>query len=123
MYINEFLYTYIMKYFIFAGEKYYPAGGMRDLYGTATTLKDATSIAKEAVEVGSKPYGNWWKHSYEQPTERSNNEEIHPCDWAQIVELSTMKILADVKTVKEIIKNDKENEEYKYISVANFIWH
>ena len=111
-----------MNYFIFAGEKYYPTGGMRDLYGTATTLKDATSIAKEAVEVGSKLYGNW--RSYEQPTERSNNEEIHPCDWAQIVEISTMKILADVKAVKEIIKNDKEDDEKnKYLSIVNFIWH
>jgi len=113
-----------MKYFIFAGETYYPAGGMRDFYGTAITLKGATSIAKEAIEVGSRPYGNWCKHSYEQPRERSKNEKSYPCDWAQIVELSTMKILADVRCVKEIIKNDKEDDEKnKYLSIVNFIWH
>lgn len=119
------------SYLIFAGEIYYPAGGMNDLYSTAATLEEATEIAKEAVEIGSRPRGSWWRNP-----EETNSR--YPCDWAQIVDLKTMKIIANVTGKEEPrveddtqdlsyppLKEDDEDEDHEDNRkiTAQFKWH
>jgi hypothetical protein len=120
------------SYLIFAGDIYYPAGGMKDLYSTAVTLEEATLIATEAVEVGSRQRGSWWKN----PEETNNS---YRCDWAQIVDLKTMKIIADITGEEQpkVEEDDiqdlsypplKEDGEYDYEvdnrkMTARFEWH
>lgn len=94
--------TTIPNYLIFAGPDYGSAEGMRDLYGTANTLDEAFVIAKEATEIGSKIGGRWWKHG-SQPMEQPDDFEPSPCDWMQIVELKTMKIVAESSPDRETI--------------------
>ena len=95
--------TTIPNYLIFAGETYYPSEGMRDLYGTASTKEEAILIAKEAIEVGSKLGGRWGGSRNLQPMEQPVDFEAYPCDWAHIVDLNTMKIIAETDDIKNII--------------------
>lgn len=54
-----------MRYLLFAGDSYYPEGGWHDFVGKFRTLK----ACKESLPA-------------------------HGCDWAHIVDLDTMKIVA-----------------------------
>ena len=49
-------------YFLFAGENYYPAGGMSDLVGTFDTFEDArAAVESPAVdEDGYAPRYDWY---------------------------------------------------------------
>ena len=89
-------------YLIFAGDTYYPAEGMRNLYGTAATLDDAIVIGKEAIEVGSKLGGRWNGSNDLQPMEQPESFVGSPCDWMHIVDLRTMKIIAETDHAKTI---------------------
>lgn len=42
-----------MRYLLFSGERYYPAGGAGDLYGAFATLEEAQAAAK-------KTRYDWW---------------------------------------------------------------
>ena len=90
------------NFLIFAGDTYYPAQGMRNLYGTSESLEMALDIATEAIEVGSKPRGSWWGSPKTQPMEAPEEYEPYPCDWAQIVDLRTMKIIGETDYNKNI---------------------
>jgi hypothetical protein len=99
------------RYVIFAGDVYYPAGGMLDLYAKASTLEEATEIAKEAVEIGSRPHGCLWRKqplevNNEEP-EKETNHTTYPCDWAQIVDLISMKIIAYVRGEDDTVSREE----------------
>ena len=94
--------TTIPNYLIFAGPDYGSSEGMRDLYGTANTLEDALVIAMEAIEVGTKIGCRWWKHGT-QPMEAPPDFEPYPCDWMQIVDLKTMKIVVESSPDRQTI--------------------
>lgn len=47
-----------MLYFLFAGETYYPAGGMEDLIGTFPTIDAA--LARVTTDSGEYEYFDWW---------------------------------------------------------------
>lgn len=49
-------------YFLFAGETYYPCGGMSDLVGTFATLDEALAVAKNPPvdEDGYAPRYDWY---------------------------------------------------------------
>ena len=84
------------NYHIYAGETYYPDRGLNDLYGTADTLEKALEIAKEAIEVGSKPSGSWWHKDKKQPMEEYEGFEPNPRDWSQIADIRTTRIVAEL---------------------------
>lgn len=87
--------TTIPNYLIFAGDTYYPSEGLRNLYGTADTLDKALEIAEEALVIGSKLGGRWCISNDLQPMEQPDNFEGYPCDWSQIADIRTMKIIAE----------------------------
>lgn len=50
-----------MRYLIFAGESYYPCGGMDDLYAEHDTLEEVEDTVKR---IKLDRYTNWW-HVYD----------------------------------------------------------
>ena len=164
----------VPRYLIFAGDIYYPNEGFKDMYGSASTLEEAIEIAKEAVEVGrhrpSTPkdelpplppdmYDELTEAARIATTTRNYTElaRIHstyrvyeppetcPCDWAQIVDLNILKIIADVtdeadakeeqlqdlqdlsypplKPDEEVDEYEEYENEYKKNRVAKFVWY
>ena len=142
------------SYLIFAGDVYESLGGFKDIYGSAKTIEEAIELAREAVEIGenrpktpeeqlppvppemmdelaeaartavtTNDFTNLAKfHS----TYRVYEPETHPCDWAQIVDLHTMKIVADVRNKtapKEDPEEDPEEDYKKPKKIAIFNWH
>jgi hypothetical protein len=49
-------------YFLFAGENYYPTGGMDDLVGTFATIEDARKAAEYPTVAGHRyvPRYDWY---------------------------------------------------------------
>ena len=82
-------------YMIFAGETYYPNGGMKDFYDVATTLQEASAIFNEALMVGSKRRVYFWGKDEPEPTRDKSHLEgdSEGCDWAHVVDLRTNTIV------------------------------
>jgi hypothetical protein len=115
----------IPKYLVFAGATYYPAGGMRDLYGMAETREEALAIATEAIKIGSN-YTSSWYHGSSQPLEKSDRcIGDYPKDWAQIAELTTMKIIADLSgtRISWSEMQEKNITEEDAVPVVTIEWH
>ena len=52
-----------MRYAVFAGDDYYPSGGMRDLKGRFSTIEEAheeATRAEAAYGGGTRPVHDWW---------------------------------------------------------------
>ena len=62
------------RYFLFAGDVYYPSGGWKDFKGAFDTIKDASDAAITDLE----PY---------------QKEELGRFNWYQVVDTSTWKIV------------------------------
>lgn len=66
-----------MNYALFAGDDYYPSGGMSDLIDRYETIDDARDVALRSTLIGSV--------------------ECHDYEWYQIVDLSTFEIVEQSK--------------------------
>lgn len=63
-------------YLLFAGETYYPKGGMNDFQGDFDTILEAQKLFNKNYE--SNKYNSW--------------------EWCQVVEITTLKVLFEVGT-------------------------
>ena len=75
------------KFAIFAFEKFYPDGGLNDLYSTSYTLQESVLIAKEAVTTGSKKL---------RPDPDGYRPSKRPYYYAQVLCLTTCKIVLHI---------------------------
>ncbi|WP_390240958.1 hypothetical protein [Vibrio sp. R78045] len=80
--------TQTYRYFIFAGEKFYPSGGASDLIGGEFHLEDAKSVAKSLIGRELKTIDN---DDELLPEDSEGNVKI---DWSHVLDIVTGQIIA-----------------------------
>lgn len=75
------------KFAIFAFERFYPEGGLNDLYSTSYTLQESVLIAKEAITTGSRK---------QRPDPDGYRLTKRPYYYAQVLCLTTCKVVLNI---------------------------
>ena len=91
------------KFAIFAFERFYPEGGLNDLYSTSYTLQESVQIENEAVTTGSRK---------QRADPDGYQLSKRPYYYAQVLCLATCKVVLNID--KYWTNTDIDSQVFKY---------